>query len=93
MVAQINDPIWSRISTFSLPYPPFDYNSGMSIRRVSVESGAKLGMKKPKDQKPKRIPDFGDAESEIPNDAKLAKQLLKDLGPGYEIKGTKVVKA
>lgn len=93
MVAQINDPIWSRISAFSLPYPPFDYNSGMSIRRVSVESGAKLGMKKPKDQKPKRIPDFGDSESEIPKDTKLAKQLLKDLGEGYEINGTRVVRS
>jgi len=29
MIALKSDPIWSEISAFDTPYPPFDYNSGM----------------------------------------------------------------
>jgi len=33
-VARKNDPIWSEISRFKNPYPPFDYASGMRVRDV-----------------------------------------------------------
>ena len=35
MIALKTDPIWTRISRFGLPHPPFDYNSGRSRRRLT----------------------------------------------------------
>lgn len=44
MVARKDDVIWKRISHFSLPYPPFDYNSGMWTRNVSRAEAERLGV-------------------------------------------------
>lgn len=44
MVALKNAPIWSRISRFSLPYPPFDFNSGMGTRAIDREEAQSLGL-------------------------------------------------
>jgi hypothetical protein len=44
MAALKNDPIWVELSEFSLPYPPFDYNSGMDIRDVSRADALALGI-------------------------------------------------
>lgn len=92
MVAPVNSRIWTLLSVFGLPYPPFDYNSGMSVRRMAAGRGQKLGLKVPKNQKPKRLPNFDGEQAEVPKDSRLAKQLLKDLGEGYAIKGGKIVR-
>lgn len=34
MIARKDDPIWTAISAFGRPYPPFDYNSGMITREI-----------------------------------------------------------
>lgn len=44
MIALKNDPIWSAISAFGNPYPPFDFNSGMWTRDVSREEAIELGL-------------------------------------------------
>lgn len=44
MVAKVNDGIWTEISAFGIPYPPFDYNSGMWTRLVSRDEAIDLGM-------------------------------------------------
>lgn len=44
MIALKNDPIWSRLSRFNLPYPPFDYNSGMDLRDVDRDEAEALGL-------------------------------------------------
>ena len=44
MIALKNDTIWSAISEFGLPYPPFDFNSGMSIRDVSRLKAMAFGL-------------------------------------------------
>jgi len=41
-----NDPIWEAISAFGLPYPPFDFNSGMGTRAVSYEEAVEVGVMK-----------------------------------------------
>lgn len=38
MIAHKLDPIWSRISRFGNPYPPFDYQSGMRLRAVRADA-------------------------------------------------------
>ena len=47
MIALLNDPIWERISRFGLPYPPFDFNSGMGVAAVSRSDAIKLGVISP----------------------------------------------
>ncbi len=81
MIAPVNSPIWSSISGFGLPYPPFDYNSGMWVRQLSERQ---VGKKAPKQVK--ELPKFNESlQSEaVIRDPKLRRQLLEDLGPGYK---------
>ena len=44
MAALKGDPIWSAISRFGNPYPPFDYNSGMGLRDLSRKESVALGV-------------------------------------------------
>jgi hypothetical protein len=44
MIARVDDPIWSEISAFDYPYPPFDFNSQMGLRSVSSEEALDLGL-------------------------------------------------
>lgn len=43
-VALVNHPIWSRLSRFGTPYPPFDFNSGMGVEPVDREEAEALGL-------------------------------------------------
>lgn len=49
MVALNESPIWTALSRFDLPYPPYDYNSGMGRRPVSWNDAQRLGLVKPED--------------------------------------------
>jgi hypothetical protein len=51
-----NDPIWPAISRFGLPYPPFDYNSGMGVRDVDRAKAESLGLLAPADPGPAPAP-------------------------------------
>lgn len=44
MIALKNDPIWTEISRFGLPYPPFDFNSGMDVRDIDRDEAQQLGL-------------------------------------------------
>ena len=44
MIAEINSPIWKNISRFDLPYPPFDFNSGMGVMPIRRDEAIKLGV-------------------------------------------------
>ena len=44
MIARKDDPIWTEISRFGNPYPPFDYNSGMWVKPVSRKEAVALGV-------------------------------------------------
>ena len=52
MIALKNDPIWTEISAFDLPYPPFDYNSGMWVRDISRSEAVDMGLMKADDDAP-----------------------------------------
>ncbi len=43
MIAPTSDPIWTRISAFGNPFPPFDFNSGMNVKPVSRREALRLG--------------------------------------------------
>jgi hypothetical protein len=50
MIAAVDDPIWTRtldeggFNRFGDPYGPFDYNSGMRTKPVSLEESVELGV-------------------------------------------------
>ncbi len=44
MIALKDDPIWSRVSKFGLPYPPFDEYDAMWVRDVDRDEAERLGI-------------------------------------------------
>lgn len=44
MVALKTSPVWTGISAFGLPYPPYDYGSGMGVLDVSRDEAERLGL-------------------------------------------------
>ncbi len=52
MIALKNDDIWTAISAFDLPYPPYDYNSGMWVRDISRSEAIDLGLMDPDEASP-----------------------------------------
>ncbi|NQT94195.1 MAG: hypothetical protein HQ559_15645 [Lentisphaerae bacterium] len=44
MAALKNSPIWTALSRFGLPYPPFDYLSGMGVDDVDRDDAERLGI-------------------------------------------------
>lgn len=82
-VALKNDPIWSAISRFNNPYPPFDYGSGMRVRDVPRARAIALGVLAPDLPGPQPAPDPVDQPIalDLGNlDPALADALLKSFG-------------
>lgn len=48
MIALVDDPIWAKISRWGNPLPPFDYNSGMGFKRISLREAEEIGLIKKK---------------------------------------------
>lgn len=57
MVALKSDSVWTNLSRFGRPYPPFDYGSGMGVEDVDREEAIELGLL-PADEPSDEIPDF-----------------------------------
>ncbi|MEI6493194.1 MAG: hypothetical protein WCO94_11650 [Verrucomicrobiota bacterium] len=53
MIALKSDPIWTEISRFKSPFPPFDFNSGMGVEDVSRADAEACGLIQP-GETPKR---------------------------------------
>ena len=61
MIALKSDPIWTRISRFGTPWPPFDFNSGMWVEDVLRPEAEALGVIRPGVRvppSPARVDDF-----------------------------------
>ena len=56
MVALKDDPVWTAISRFGHPYPPFDFGSGMGLDDVSFDDALALGLVKDDYQPPEKSP-------------------------------------
>lgn len=50
MIALKSSPIWETISRFGVPYPPFDFNSGMWVQDVPRSEAEELGLISPAEQ-------------------------------------------
>lgn len=95
MVALKTDPIWTAISAFGTPFPPFDFNSGMGLRDIDREEAIKLGIIT-KDEKPKApsTPSFNQnlyaTVPEIRNDSPEAQMLRDAFGDQVDFRGNEV---
>lgn len=50
MIARKDDPIWTAISRFGRPWPPFDFGSGMGLENIDRDEAESLGLLTPDDQ-------------------------------------------
>ena len=92
MVALKSDPVWTNLSRFGRPYPPFDYGSGMGVEDIDREEAVELGLL-PDDEPADEIPDFDivlEAEvslDRIPED--MLDSIIKET-PNARIEGGKL---
>jgi hypothetical protein len=47
MIARKDSTVWEKLSRFGVPYPPFDYGSGMGVDLISYEDAVALGVIQP----------------------------------------------
>jgi hypothetical protein len=81
MIALKNDRIWTRLSRFGLPYPPFDFNSGMDVRDIDRDEAVDLGLT---DRDTELLPQSRDFNTDLQaspevRDAALKEALLESL--------------
>jgi len=92
MVALKSDPVWSAISRFNLPYPPFDYMSGMGVQDVDRDEAERLGLIDRDTQVPPQDRNFNATlQAALPdpqaNTGALLASLQDSLGPAVQIAG------
>jgi hypothetical protein len=87
MVALKNDPIWEGISAFGLPYPPFDYNSGMGLRDVGYREALDLGLLEPGQRVDPTPTGFDqDVRAAAPESPGLQRELEEAFGDRLEVR-------
>lgn len=60
MIALKTDPIWTDISAFGTPWPPFDFGSGMGLQDVSRRDAEDLGLIDPGETLEPTVAQFND---------------------------------
>lgn len=89
MVALKNDPIWSAISRFGRPWPPFDFGSGIGVQDVDREEAEALGLIQPNETVPPDEQDFNaKLEASAPT-PEVQRALKETFGEQIEIEGGK----
>ncbi len=89
MIAIKGDPVWTAISRFGTPWPPFDFGSGMGVEDMDWEEAVELGLIGENDPPPKmEEKGFNDGlEVELPQEdiANLDQKLRDAFGDQIEI--------
>lgn len=87
MIALKSDPIWTKLSRFGLPYPPFDFNSGMGVRDISRREAIALGVMEEGQSQPDPVKDFNETAEVSTSDIhpSLLSSLQKAFGDKVEI--------
>ena len=89
-IATLDSPIWPALSRFGNPYPPFDFNSGMSTRPVLIDRCRELGLPPTKPASPPSLNEHMQA-SLASLDADLADALARSLGALAQRQGDALV--
>ena len=89
MIALKSDPIWIAISAFGVPWPPFDFNSGMGLMDVSREEAEAIGLLAPGQQVAPQDQAFADRmrASARGLDERWQRALRKIFGEQIELAG------
>lgn len=92
LIALKTDPIWTRISRFGTPWPPFDFNSGMWVREVLRPECEKIGVVSPGQVVSPIEADFNqDMEASVRGLGDELRGALKELfGPQISVDGDRV---
>ena len=104
MIALKDDPVWTRLSVFGEPFPPFDWGSGMGVVDVSRKEAIDLGLiteeklqQKREElreaEKNKTLPSMnGNLQAEMPmrHDSPEARKLADIFGDQVKFDGNKV---
>lgn len=81
MIALKNTSIWPALSRFNLPYPPFDFNSGMWVKDVTREAAMSFGLIDRDTQIAPETRDFNqDLKYTVDIRAQALRQALEDYG-------------
>lgn len=88
MIALKNDPVWTRLSRFGRPWPPFDFGSGMGIEDIGRDEAEQLGLISPGETVPPTEGDFNDGltASVTDLDPDLVNKLGNWFGDQVEVK-------
>lgn len=78
-VALKNDPIWTAISRFGNPYPPFDYGSGMWVRDADIALADRLGVLKHAQFNPAHSPFVDPSKLKAEPPASMSDELAQAL--------------
>lgn len=89
MIALKADPIWVQISAFGVPWPPFDFNSGMWVRDVGRKRAEELGLISPGQKPPSNLGSFNDELQASVSDlsAEMIASLKAQFGNQIDIAG------
>lgn len=89
MIARKDDDVWVKLSAFDLPYPPFDFNSGMGILEVPREESEALGVIDPGEKVEGQDRGFNEDIEMTPDirDERLRAALESSLGDDFEFDG------
>ncbi len=91
LIAAKDDPIWTAISAFGTPWPPFDYNSGMDVRDISRGEAERLGVIAPgAEVKPPQVGFNANLEKSVEGYApEIVEDALSDFGGGVQVQAGK----
>lgn len=88
MVALKSDPIWTAISAFGVPWPPFDYNSGMWVRDIDYDTALSLGVLDGQNQPSPEVGFNRDLEASVATlDEPMIESLKAQFGDEVEVVG------
>jgi hypothetical protein len=89
MIALKTDPVWVNLNRFGVPYPPYDYGSGMGVMDIDRDAAVKLGLIGETEKlTPEPVPFPETAEFSFPDLAampELQASILKVFGAGAKI--------
>lgn len=91
MVALKTSPVWTSLSRFGSPYPPYDYGSGMGVVDVRRDEAERLGLVGPAETltpEPAPFPDRTEARMpDLSGMQALQESILKVFGQGATFQG------
>lgn len=91
MIALKTSPVWTNLSRFGVPYPPYDYGSGMGVIDIDREESIRLGLiGETESLSPDTVPFPETTEFSMPGLSgmpDLQDSILKVFGGGAKIDG------